>query len=106
MSYLFEQLLPERDDNFLESFEFRLIVNAPIAAVILLPLSLKRDMSSLAFAGVLSVISLAYTMLVIVVETPFYWKEYRHMPKTELRAFVFDANILTSFSLVVFAYTC
>ena len=80
LSYLFEQILPERDDDFLESFEFRLIVNAPIAAVILFPLSLKRDMSSLAFAGVLSVASMVYTMLVLVVEMPFYYKEYRHMP--------------------------
>ena len=106
LSYLFEQILPERDDHFLESFEFRLIVNAPIAGVILLPLSLKRDMSSLAFAGVLSVVAMFYTMLVLVVEMPFYWKEYRHMEGIEMRAFIFDANILTSFSLVFFAYTC
>jgi len=106
LSYIFDQLLPVSDDKFINSFEFRLCVNVPIAAVILLPLSLKRDMSSLAFAGVLSVVSLFYTMLVLVVECPFYFKEYRHSPTTELRAFVFDANILTSFSLVFFAYTC
>ena len=74
--------------------------------MILLPLSLKRDMSSLAFAGILSVVALFYTMLVLVIETPFYWKEYRHKPDIEMRAFIFDANILTSFSLVFFAYTC
>ena len=98
--------MPKRDDDFLESFEFRLCVNTPIAAVILLPLSLKRDMSSLAFAGVLSVASVFYAALVLVVEMPFYWNEYRYAPGTELRAAVFDANILTSFSLVFFAYTC
>ena len=98
--------MPVRDDDFIDSFEFRLIVNVPIAAVILLPLSLKRDMSSLAFAGVLSVIAMVYTLLVLVIETPFYWKENRHAPSTEMKAFIFDANILTSFSLVFFAYTC
>ena len=73
LEYVFEQLLPERDDNFLQSFEFRLCINLPIAGLILLPLSLKRDMSSLAFAGILSVVALFYTLLVLVVECPFYF---------------------------------
>ena len=98
--------MPVRDDDFIDSFEFRLIVNTPIAACILFPLSLKRDMSSLAFAGVLSVIAMVYTLFILVVETPFYWKENRHKPSTDMRAFIFDWNILTSFSLVFFAYTC
>jgi len=106
LSYFFEQVLPVGDENFIESFEFRLLINAPIAGVILLPLSLKRDMSSLAFAGVLSVAALTYTMVVMLVETPFYWKEYRNAPQTIIYAFKFDWNILTSFSLVFFAYTC
>jgi len=106
LTYFFEQVLPASDSDFLHSFEFRLLVNVPIAGVILLPLSLKRDMSALAFAGVLSVASLTYTLLVLVVETPFYWREYRNAPTTELKSFELDWNFLTSFSLVVFAYTC
>ena len=70
---MFKQLLPARDDDFLDSFEFRLCINVPIAAFILFPLSMKRDMSSLAFAGVLSVLALFYTLLVMVIETPFYY---------------------------------
>ncbi len=72
--------MPKRDDDFLESFEFRLCVNVPIAAVILFPLSMKRDMSSLAIAGVVSVGALFYTLIVLVVETPFYYKEYKDRP--------------------------
>lgn len=106
LTYVFEQLLPDDKYDFLHSFEFRLMVNVPIAGVILLPLSLKRDMSALAFAGVLSVASLTYTLLVLVVETPFYWREYRNAPATVVKAFALDWNFLTSFSLVVFAYTC
>jgi len=101
-----EQILPERDDKFLDSFEFRLCVNVPIAGLVLLPLSLKRDMSSLAFMGIVSIVALFYTMLVLVIECPFYWKQYRHHADTKMQAFVIDANILTSFSLVFFAYTC
>ena len=94
------------DSDFLESFEFRLCVNGPIAAIILLPLSLKKDMSDLAIMGIVSVGALLYTLLVLVIEMPFYWKEYRHAKQTVMHAFKFDMNILTSFSLVFFAYTC
>ena len=78
MAYLLKNVLSERDDDFLESFQFRLIVNVPIAILILLPLSMKRNMSSLAFAGILSVVAMIYTALVLVTEAPFYYKEYRH----------------------------
>ena len=79
LSYLMDQLLP-KDADFMDSFEFRLIVNLPIAGLILLPLSMKRDMSSLTFAGILSVLAITYTLLVLLAETPFYWREYRHAP--------------------------
>lgn len=81
-------------------------MNGPIAGLILFPLSLKRDMSSLAFAGIMSVVALTYTLLVMMIETPFYFNEFRHAPQTTIYAVKFDWNILTSFSLVFFAYTC
>ena len=71
-----------------------------------MPLSLKRDMSSLAFAGVMSVGALLYTLIVLVIETPFYYQEYDDKPDTRIEAFIIDWNIFTSFSLVFFAYTC
>ena len=105
LQYLMDQLLPD-DSDFFEKFEFRLIVNLPIAGLILLPLSLKRDMSSLTFAGILSVIAITYTLIVLLIETPFYWKENRNKPETVMYAFKMDWNLLTSCSLVFFAYTC
>lgn len=63
-------------------------------------------MSSLASVGVLSVAALCYTLIVLIAETPFYYKEYIDKPEIQMRAFIFDANILTSFSLIFFAYTC
>ena len=103
---MLEQLLPPQDDGFLESYKFRLIVNAPIAGLILFPLSLKRDMSALSFAGFLSICALTYTLVVLIIETPFYAEEYIDKPDYFCKAFIFDWNILTSFSLVFFAYTC
>ena len=80
INYMCKALLSSSADHFLDSFEFRLCVNVPIAGLILLPLSLKRDMSDLAIMGIVSVGALLYTLLVLIIEVPFYWKEYRDKP--------------------------
>jgi hypothetical protein len=49
-----------------------------------MPLSMMRDLSSLAFASVLSLLALAYTGIVMFVELPWYSKEYRAMPSTNI----------------------
>ena len=61
------------DHKFIESIEFRMLINIPFAAAILFPLSVQRDMSSLRYAGVASVGALTYTLLVLVIEAPFYY---------------------------------
>lgn len=84
----------------------RALINYPIAVLILLPLSLMRDMSSLAFAGVMSLASITYTMIVLVVEAPFYYPEYKAKPLAQPEPFILDWNIFQSCALVFFAYTC
>ena len=54
----------------------------------------------------MSVGALLYTLIVLVIETPFYYQEYVDKPDTRIEAFIIDWNIFTSFSLVFFAYTC
>ena len=76
-----------------EKLYVRALINYPIAAVILFPLSLKRDMSDLQFAGVMSMLSLTYTLLVILIEAPFYHKEYLKMPDVYVEPFILDWNI-------------
>ena len=78
----------------------------PCAFLIILPLALKRDMSSLAFMGMVSVAALFYVLIVMIAEIPFYWKLYKDAPQTVIYAFKLDMNVLTSFSIVVFAFTC
>ena len=92
------------DEKFVESITFRAIINIPFAAVILFPLSLQKDMSSLRYAGVASVAALSYTLIVLVVEMPWYYKENEssaiiHMVKL-------DANFLSGLSITFFAFTC
>jgi len=48
-----------------------------------------RDLSSLAFASVLSLLALAYTGIVMFVELPWYNKEYRANPDIEIQVLNF-----------------
>ena len=92
------------DKDFVESLAFIAIVNVPFAAVILTPLSAQRDMSSLRYAGVASVAALTYTMIVLVVEMPFYYKHNKD--SATINMFKLDLNILNALSITFFAFTC
>ena len=92
------------NEELVFSFWARVVISVPIASLLLFSLSIKRDMSSLTFASIASILSLVYTLLVLLSESSFYFKEYR--PGATIHMAYFDLNILTSFSLVIFAYTC
>lgn len=63
--------------DYTSSIEFRAITNTAIAVIVLIPISLLRDISSLAFASILSLIALTYTGLLMFVELPWYNELYR-----------------------------
>ena len=63
-------------------------------------------MSSLALAGVVAIGSLVYTLVVLLVETPFYYPVYKDKPLAAPEPFILDWNIFQSCALVFFAYTC
>ena len=66
--------------DFVASMEFRAIANPLIAILVLIPISLLRDLSSLAFASMLSLLSLTYTCILMFVELPWYSREYHEKP--------------------------
>ena len=79
--------------TFTDKMEFRAFVNIPLAACVLVPLSLMRDFSSLAFASMLSLLALTYTGLLMIVELPWYNDLYRnHAPELSIRMFSIDMN--------------
>ena len=94
----------DMDEKFVESITFRCIINIPIAVIILFPLSNMRDMSSLRYAGVASVVALTYTMIVLIVECPFYYKEYEST--SIVHVVKLDINFLSGLSITFFAFTC
>ena len=91
-------------EKTVESIEFRALVNIPFAAAVLAPLSAQRDMSSLRYAGVASVAALSYTLLVLVVEAPWYYQA--NVSGATIHAFKLDANFLSGLSITFFAFTC
>ena len=60
------------DKDFLKSIEFKCASAIPIAAFILLPLSLIKDMSGFRHVSFASIISLFYLGVVLLVELPSY----------------------------------
>ena len=102
VQYVLSQLKVNRD--FVNSFLCRVVISVPIAALLLFPLSMKRDISSLTFASLASMGALLYTLLVLLGEVTFYFEENKS--SAIIHMYVFDLNIFTSFSLVFFAFTC
>ena len=71
---------------------------------ILYPLSIMRDMSSLSYASLLSIITIGYTMCVVIIESPWYYKQNYH--KEGIVWFKFDLDIFDAFSFTFFAFCC
>lgn len=92
--------------DYISSIEFRCFSNFPLAILVLIPISLLRDISSLAFASMLSLIALLYTGALMLVELPWYSREYRNMPNFEVHAFIIDLNFFTGCAMCFFAFTC
>jgi hypothetical protein len=64
------------DKEFLGSIKFRAIQGIPTAILVLLPMSLIRDMSGFRYVSFASIIALIYTGVVLLVELPDYAKKY------------------------------
>jgi amino acid permease len=80
------------------------MVNIPAAVFVFGPLTSMRDMSSLQYSSVLSLIAMSYTSMVLLAECPYYYKE--NVGTATINAFIIDWNFFTSCSLTFFSYTC
>lgn len=88
------------------TYEFRGIVNTSIAAFVLIPISLLRDISSLAFSSMLSLLALTYTGILMIIELPWYNKYYREQPEYFAKPFILDYNFASACAMSFFAFTC
>jgi len=76
--YVFKQF--KVDPDFVDSREFSLIQSIPTAALLLLPLSIKRDMSAFRYVSLASIGALLYTGVVLLIELPTYYNANKDKP--------------------------
>ena len=72
------------------------------AIFLLYPLCIMRDMSSLSYASLISIITMSYTIIVVIIEAPFYFKQNYHQYGIDY--FIIDINIFDAFSFTFFSY--
>ena len=82
--------------------------------VLLFPFCLAKDIGKMKFFGIFGVISLAYTILVLIIECPFFWSYYKknvyvkedkstHANWVDItRAFNSDLDFFTGFATIFF----
>ena len=86
--------------------------------VLLVPLCLKRDIGKMKFFSLFGIIALSYTVLVLVIECPFFWKDYlnnvykkddksTHANWFDIsKAFNPNLDFFTGFATIVFSFSC
>ena len=68
------------------------------------PIAALRDLSSLRYMSTVGVCSVIYVAIVLLAETPSYYKDFHK--KENFVLINWDWNMFVSFSIVVFSYTC
>ena len=76
-----------------------------VSVLIIFPLCTLRDVSKLRYATIISMISIFYTVAVVIIEMPFYWI-YGKASASNIKYFVFDWSFLSAFGITFFAYMC
>jgi len=102
--YIFKQF--KVDPDFVDSTKFALIQSLPTAVFLLLPLSIKRDMSAFRYVSLASIGALLYTGVVLLIELPTYHNANIVKPGFEVQWAYFDFDIFTGCSMTFFAFQC
>ena len=85
---------------------------------LLIPLCLLKDISKMRFTSMIGVFALIYSILVVVIETPWFYKDYIDNVYREddsethanwfdiTKGFTSDLNFFSSIATIFFCYTC
>ena len=73
-----------------------------ITALILYPICCIRSMSSLSYASLLSLISIGYTILLVIIECPFYFRQ--NYGRLKINYFILDINLFDAVSFIFFSF--
>ena len=95
--------------------KIKVIVLASLT-ILLFPLCLAKDIGKMRFFSLFGILSLAYTIIVLVIECPFFWKHYlknvyvkeddsTHANWIDIsRAFNSNLDFFTGFATIIFSY--
>ena len=105
------------EDRVWDKLKIKSIVLAAINAL-LIPLCLAKDIGKMKFFSLFGIIALFYTIIVLVIESPFYWNHYlsniyikedksTHANWFDLtRAFNSNLDFFTGFATIAFSFSC
>ena len=82
-----------------------ILENIFVAIFILFPMCIMKDMSSFRYASLLSLITIGYTILLVIIEFPFFWME-KYKPGAIQWGFDISMNTFDAFSFAFFAFIC
>lgn len=104
LRYVFTQFGMNKD--FVESTMFAIYQSIPTALLLLLPLSLKKDMSAFRYVSLASIGALLYTGVVLIVEVPKYFRANKQKEGVDIQFAFFDLDIFTGCAMTFFAFQC
>lgn len=81
-----------------------------VSALLIMPLALQKELSSLRFVTPFSIMSLVYVAGVIAARCPHYFSEHVHAADHaeygQVKVFELNANVFKAFSICIFAFNC
>jgi amino acid permease len=85
----------------------RAIFTTAIGFVLLMPVSLKKDMSSFRYITFIAILAEVYTGIVLLIQLPSYMSYAREKPAIYREDYaIFNLEFFKGCSIVFFAYTC
>jgi amino acid permease len=87
---------------------FKVVQTLLTLAIIIFPLSLKKEMSSFRYFSLVSLLALGFTLLCVIIEMPFYVNEYHPTLAPEFREYkvaCVNMNFFNGVGIIFFAFT-
>ena len=82
--------------------QYRYIHIIALSVVVVFPTCLLRNVAILRYAMILSIASISYTTIVLIIEMPMYWINAKN--SGNLVFFKFDWSFLSAFGITFFAF--
>ena len=100
------------EKSFWSIFSYKFIICYLIAAIVLSPLCLLKNISKMRYASMFGIFSLFFLTFIVVIECPFYIKYNFFDNKTKINSidaisgFKSDMKILQTISTLFYAFSC